>query len=155
MRRTRRQYISVRPTETGITRVPLIPLESVDFLLEQSYSPKVTRLDRQPWGPTPGQDNQPRTGPIVTVEVPFTLVANAVALQIASADPQRTMLILQNSDPVNNLFYAFGSLANATSRFLPPLGASVILDVSCPTDRITVFATANVSGTLATMAPSG
>jgi len=42
------------------------------------------------------------------------------AIVIASSDPQRTGLSLQNLDPVANLFYAFGRLADATSRFLTP-----------------------------------
>jgi hypothetical protein len=150
----RRQYITVASRETGQTRVPLVPLEQVDFLLGQSYDIKVTRLDRTPWGPPKGADSQPRTGPIVTTELPFTLVGGAVATVLASNDPSRTGLVLQNADPVNNLFYAFGRLADATSRFLTP-GMVLLRDFNCPTDRISVFALVNISGALAVEAPGG
>lgn len=149
-----RRFIQVRPTGTGISRVPLVPLTNVDFLLGQAYDPKVTRLDRQPWGPTPGNDSQPRTGPIVTAEIPFTLVGGAQASVIAASDPNRKGLILQNKDPVDDLFYSFGALADETSTFIPPR-SSILLDFVCPTDRISVFALVNISGVLKTMAPSG
>lgn len=146
-----RASIPVRTTDTGFDRVPLIPLDSVDFLLGQSYDVKVTRLDRTPWGLAVGQESQPRTGPIVTTEIPFTLVANDPATVLAASDPERTGLVLQNTDPTNNLFYAFGRLADATSRFLTP-GQTLLRDFGCPTDRISVFATVNISGALATEA---
>jgi hypothetical protein len=149
--RHRRTSIPVLPTDTGVTRVPLIPLQNVDFLLGQSYDVRVTRLDRTPWGLSPGQESQPRTGPIVTTEIPFTLVGGAVAIVIASSDPERTGLSLQNGDPVANLFYSFGRLADATSRFLTP-GMVLLRDFNTPTDRISVFSLVNVSGILATEA---
>jgi len=71
------------------------------------------------------------------------------AIVIASSDPQRTGLSLQNLDPVANLFYAFGRLADATSRFLTP-GMTLLRDFNTPSDRISVFALVNVSGALAT-----
>lgn len=151
-RNANRQYIRVRPIYTGQSRVPLTPLDQVDFLLGQSYDVKVTRLDREPWGPPPGSDSQPRTGPIVTTEIPFTLVAGAPAVVLAANDPSRTGIVLQNADPTNNLFYAFGRLADATSRFLTP-GQTLLRDFNCPTDRISVFATVNISGALAVEAP--
>lgn len=147
-----RQFIRVRPIYTGQTRVPLVPLDRVDFLLGQSYDAKVTRLDREPWGPVPGQESQPRTGPIVTTEIPFTLVPNVPQVLCAN-DPERTGVVLQNSDPVDNLFYAFGRLADATSRFLTP-GQILLRDFNCPTDRISVFATVAISGSLAIEARS-
>lgn len=144
-----RASIPVAPTDTGITRVPLIPLNQVDFLIGQSYDVKVTRLDRTPWGLAPGQEDKPRTGPIQTTEIPFTLVGGAVAQVLASADPERTGLVLQNLDPIADLYYAFGRLADATSRKLTP-GMVLLRDFNCPTDRISVFALVNVSGALAT-----
>jgi hypothetical protein len=152
--KARRTFMSVQPQANHVSRVPLQPLGEVDFLLEQTYGPKWTRLDRQPWGPTPLQDSQPRTGPIVSTEIPFTLVGGAVAKVIASSDPERTGMMLQNADPVSNLFYAFGRLADATSRFLTP-GMVLLRDFNCPTDRISVFAATNVSGALATESHSG
>lgn len=146
-----RSYLRVRPIYTGQTRVPLLPLHQVDFLLGQSYDAKVTRLDRQPWGPTPGQDSQPRTGPIVTTEIPFQLEAGIPQVLCAN-DPARTGLMLQNLDPVENLYYAFGRIADQTSRVLEP-GMVLLRDFNTPTDRITVFATANVQGALALEAP--
>lgn len=146
--RHRRASIPVLPTDTGVSRVPLIPLDKVDFLLGQSYDVKVTRLDRTPWGLAPGQENKPRTGPIVTTEIPFNLVGGAEAIVLAAADPERTGVVLQNTDPTNNLFYAFGRLADATSRFLTP-GMVLLRDFNCPTDRISVFATVNITGALA------
>jgi hypothetical protein len=128
--------------------------QRVDTLLGQSYDAKVTRMDRGVFGPQPGGDSTPRTGPIVTANMPFTLVPNAVAIVIASQDPNRKALILQNKDPVANLFYEFGALADTTSTFLTP-GMYLLLDFVCPTDRVTVFAVAAVSGSLKTMSPAG
>lgn len=129
------------------------PRDPVNFLLEQSYGVGVTRLDRQPFGPAPGRDSQPRTGPIVTTEIPFRLVAGQ-ALVIASQDPARTGLSLQNADPTDNLFYSFGRIADETSRFLTP-GMVLLRDFNTPTDRISVFALVDISGVLAVESPSG
>jgi hypothetical protein len=128
--------------------------QRVDYLLEQSYGRSVTRMDRGVFGPQPGGDSTPRTGPIVTANMPFTLVGGAIAQVIASQDPNRKALILQNKDPIGNLFYEFGPLADGTSTFLTP-GMYILLDFVCPTDRVTVFAMVNVSGSLKTMSPSG
>jgi hypothetical protein len=130
-----------------------MPAAPINYLLPQAYDVGVTRLDKTPFGPQPGQDGQLRDGPLVTVEIPFNLQAN-VALQIASADPNRKQLMLQNKDVTDNLFYAMGRIADETSKFLAP-GVTVLLDFNCPTDRITVFATANISGALSTVSPSG
>lgn len=123
------------------------------MLIDQAYSVGVTRLDRTPFGPAKGRDSQPRTGPITTTEIPFRLVAGQ-AIVIASQDPARTGLSLQNADPTNNLFYSFGRIADATSRFLTP-GMVLLRDFNTPTDRISVFATVALSGVLAVESPAG
>lgn len=150
----KRRYISVRPTGTGISRVPMVPLDKVDFLLGQSYDAKVTRLDRQPFGPTPGNDTEPRTGPILTASIPFRLVGGAPAIVIAAYDPNRKGFLLQNKDPVDDLFYEFGALADATSTVLPPRNG-ILFDFTTPCDRISVFSLVNISGCLKIFAPGG
>lgn len=127
--------------------------DRVNYLPGQSYDVGVTRLDRQPFGPAPGRDSQPRTGPITSTEIPFQLTPNQVKV-LASQDPARTGVMLQNADPVNNLFYSFGRLADATSKFLTP-GMVLLRDFNTPTDRISVFATVALSGILTVEAPSG
>lgn len=107
----------------------------------------VTRLDRGILGKVPtnadGSDAA-RTGPVVTTEIPFTLVPGEVQF-IAAATPWRVGLMLQNKDPVDNLFYSFGTVANELSGFLTPR-ATIILDFICPTDQVTVFALVAISG---------
>jgi hypothetical protein len=136
--------------ERGVTTPP----ERVNYLLGTSYDVSVTRLDREPFGPAKGRDNEKRTGPITTTEIPFQLVAGARAIVIASQDPNRSGLVLQNKDPTDNLYYAFGALADENSRFLAP-GVVLLRDFNCPTDRISVFALVDLAGSLALEAPSG
>lgn len=135
-------------------RAVTTPPERVNYLLGTAYDVSVTRLDREPFGPAPGRDTEKRTGPITTTEIPFQLVGGARAIVIASQDPNRTGLVLQNKDPTNNLYYAFGALADVNSRFLAP-GVALLRDFNCPTDRISVFAAVDLSGSLAVEAPSG
>lgn len=130
------------------------PRDRINYLLDQSYGVGVTRMDREPFGPAPGRDSQVRTGPITTTEIPFQLVGGAEATVLASQDPSRTGMVLQNADPTNNLFYSFGALAGPTSRFLTP-GQTLLRDFDCPKDRISVYAAVNISGSLAVEAPAG
>lgn len=150
----RSRFIRVRPTATGATRVPLIPLDRVDFVLGQSYDPKVTRLDRAPFGPQPGRDSEPRTGPILTTSIPFRLVGGAPAQVLAAYDPNRKGFLLQNKDPVDDLFYELGALADETSTILPPRNG-ILFDFTTPCDRISVFSLVDISGCIKLFAPGG
>lgn len=131
-------------------------------LLEQSYGlSKIQqrrvfdfrrRFNNVPVGP----NGEPltRTGPLRSAPAPFSLVANAPALVVAPADPNREALLIQNCDPVANLFVGFGVLADANGFFIGPLGY-LLEDVKCPTDQISVFATANCRGFIRTVAKQG
>jgi hypothetical protein len=131
MARPTRKVVAVRPR--------------TNYLLEQSYGPAVTRLDRPAFGNAPSQDAPAsRTGPVRSAPVPFTC-DGVNPLIIAQSNPNRLGLKLQNKDPINNLFYSFGPIADATCAFLAP-GTTLLLDFVTPTDQVSVFATATVSG---------
>jgi hypothetical protein len=97
----------------------------------------------------------PRTGPMRANPVPFTLIANAPAIVIASQNAFRKGLMIQNKDLIDILYVGFGSLADIRSFQVAPLGGTVLLDFICPTDTISVFATANISGFFVEFAPIG
>ena len=123
-------------------------------LIEQSYSPNVTRLGLvlNSRGQTAPGDKVPRTGPMRSNPVPFNVIANDPAIVIAVQNPDRKGLLIQNLDVAANLFVGFGTLANARGFALGPLGY-ILLDFVCPTDAISVFATANVNGYFLELAP--
>jgi hypothetical protein len=98
---------------------------------------------------------QTREGPIRSNPVPFTLIANAPAIIIASQNAYRKGLMIQNKDLVDVLYVGFGSLADIRSFQVAPLGGTTLLDFVCPTDTISVFATANISGFYVDFAPIG
>lgn len=104
---------------------------------------------RQVIGAQRGTLDGPQSGPTRTTPLPFNLVAGQ-PLQLAPFNPRRTGLLLQNRDPAAALFYNFGSPANVFTGALPGgLGATLLLDYTCPCDAIWVFAVANCSGYLA------
>lgn len=118
-----------------------------DWLSGKPNSVKITRVDRGILGrvPTmPDGSQAPRTGPVVTTEIPFTLVAGVPQI-IAANNPWRVGLMLQNKDPVTNLFFSFGPIASDISGFLTP-NASILLDFICPTDQVSVFSLLAISG---------
>jgi len=124
-------------------------------LLPQAYDPAFTNWERK-FGGKISADGipAPRTGPIRTTNLPFAVIANAPAIVISIQNPVRKGLLLKNLDPVTNLYVGFGQLADVNGFFIDPLGY-VLLDFTCPTDAISVFATANVRGFMAEMAPIG
>lgn len=127
---------------------------SFGTLIDQSYGPNVTKLDRLynkregVLGPTE------RTGPIRSNVVPFRVLANAPALVISVQNPYRKGLSIQNNDPTQNLFVGFGILADANGFRVGPL-TTVLFDFVCPTDAISVFALFDISGFMLEMAPIG
>ena len=127
-------------------------------LIPSAYDPEVTDFALKFNGRRTNADGTPivsqRTGPIRSNPVPFTLVANAPAIVIASQNPYRKGLILQNKDLIDILFVGFGTLADARGFQIAPLGGTTLLDFVCPTDTISVFATANISGYFVEFAPT-
>jgi len=113
--------------------------------------PGVTRLDRGVFGAQPGAM---RVGPVKSAPVQFTLIANAPAYVIAVANPARVGMLLQNRDVAADLFFNFGADANVSTGSIAP-GQFLLLDFICPTDSVTVFATANVSGYFVDMSRTG
>ena len=135
----------------------VIPFPTIrTALLPSAYDPEVTDFSLKFNGRPAGQENTvpSRTGPMRSNPVPFTLVGNAPAIVIASQNPFRKGLIIQNKDLINILYVGFGTLADATSFQVAPLGGTTLLDFICPTDTISVFATANVSGFFVEFAPT-
>lgn len=118
-----------------------------DWLVGKPNSVKFTRIDRGILGRVPtnsdGSD-APRTGPVCTTEYPFTLIPGEPQI-IAAANPWRVGMMLQNKDPVDNLFFSFGPIANELSGFLTPQ-ATLLLDFICPSDQVSVFALVAISG---------
>lgn len=134
----------------------IIPFPQIrTALIPSAYDPEITdfalkfngRLASDPAGPIA------RDGPIRAAPIPFALIGNAPAIVIASQDAYRKALFIKNLDPVANLYIGFGTLADTNGLALDPLGY-ILLDFVCPTDTISVFATANVRGFLMTMAPT-
>ncbi len=124
-------------------------------LMPQAYDVAFTNWERT-FGAKFTGDGKPaeRAGPMRTTAVPFAVIANASPIVIAVQNPWRKGLLIQNLDPTTNLSIGFGQLASANGFFLSPLGY-ILLDFTCPTDAISVFATANVNGFMAEMAPIG
>jgi len=124
-------------------------------LIPQAYDPAFTNWERK-FGARISADGQPtpRQGPIRTTNLPFAVIANASPIVIAVQNSWRKGLLLKNLDPVENLYIGFGQLADVNAFFIDPLGY-VLFDFTCPTDAISVFATANVRGFMAEMAPIG
>jgi hypothetical protein len=124
-------------------------------LIPQPYDPEVTDFALKFNGRKEGDTSSPaRTGPMRSSPVPFTLIGGAPAIVIASQNPFRKGLMIQNKDLVDILYVGFGSLADVRAFQLAPLGGTVLLDFVCPTDTISVFATANISGYFVEFAPT-
>jgi len=118
-------------------------------LLPQAYDPAFTHFASRFNSSGKAGGIPQRTGPMRTAAVPFALTANAPAIVIAIQDPFRKGMLLQNLDPVTALFVGFGTLADA-NQFQLVANQTLLFDFVCPTDFISVFATANVRGYLAT-----
>lgn len=123
-------------------------------LLPQAYDPAFTNWHNKLSGGKNPDGSISRTGPIRTTNLPFAVIGNAPAIVISVQNTWRKGLLLKNLDPTTNLFVGFGQLADANGFFIDPLGY-VLFDFTCPTDAISVFATADVRGFMAEMAPIG
>lgn len=136
------------------TKEPLYP-QIRTALIPQAYDPAFTNWERK-FGAKISADGKPaeRLGPIRTTNLPFAVIGGAAAIVIAVQNPWRKGLLLKNLDPVANLYVGFGQLADINGFFIDPLGY-VLFDFTCPTDAISVFATVNVRGFMAEMAPIG
>lgn len=119
-----------------------------NLLIPKAFDVTVTRTDRGVFG-SPGRPmgapEPSYNGPIVTNDIPFRLTAN-VPYNIVVSNKRRRGLILYNADPVDNLFFAFGKQANELSTACEP-GEKVLLDFTCPTDGVWLFATVDLAGT--------
>lgn len=102
--------------------------------------------------PSPGQKAE-RNGPLRSASGRFRLTAG-VPLNIAVGNDHRRMLVLQNLDVAQKLFWNLGAPADANSGFIPALG-NLLFDYSCPTDAVWVFATVDLSGYFMEVAPIG
>jgi hypothetical protein len=93
---------------------------------------------------------KPRKGPMRTTPIPFRLLAN-IPINILQANPHRKGLLIQNLDPVDNLYISYGLVVDLTNFaqafFLGPLGYQ-LLDFVTPTDAVWIFATVNLSGNI-------
>lgn len=137
--------------------IPFPPIRNA--LIPQSYDIAVTDFSLKFNGRRTNADGTPieptRTGPIRSNPVPFQLIANAPAIVIASQNAWRKGLMIQNKDVTDVLYVGFGSLADIRSFQVAPLGGTTLLDFICPTDTISVFATANIAGFFVEFAPIG
>ena len=134
----------------------VIPFPQIrNALIPQPYDIEITDFALKFNGRKEGDTSAPaRTGPMRSNPVPFTLIANAPAIVICSQNPYRKGLMIQNKDLVDILYVGFGSLADIRAFQIAPLGGTALLDFICPTDTISVFATANISGFLVEFAPT-
>lgn len=134
----------------------IIPFPTIrNALIPQAYDIEVTDFSLKFNGRKAGEEGTvaERTGPIRANPVPFTLIANAPAIVIAAQNAFRKGLIIQNKDILDILYVGFGTLADVRSFQVAPLGGTTLLDFVCPTDTISVFATANISGYFVEFAP--
>lgn len=119
---------------------------SGNWMPEKPYSPKITRLDKTPFGLGPAQRSaagQPRTGPVRSNDLFAALVAFEPYL-LAAGNDYRLGLMLQNCDPTDNLFYSFGVKPSLVGSFLTP-GQILLLDFICPTDAVWALAGVNIN----------
>jgi len=116
-----------------------------------SNSPGITDLKSNAFRGVGQGGKMERNGPMRSAPVPFRLVAN-VPYNVATGNPERRGLILQNKDPAADMFYSFGSVAALSSLFIAPRG-SILLDFICPTDAVWVFAASAISGCYCEFAP--
>ena len=137
--------------------IPFPPIRNA--LIPSAYDPEITNFNLKFNARPQGKNGEilplARTGPIRSNPIPFTLVANAPAIVIASQNAFRKGLMIQNKDLIDILYVGFGSLADIRSFQVAPLGGTTLLDFICPTDTISVFATANISGFYIDFAPIG
>ena len=122
-------------------------LVKADWLLPQAYDVKVTDFRKPPFNSDSKAAQDAGiipSGPIVSNEIPFRLVAGEPRL-IAAGNTRRKGMMLQNLDPTDNLFYSFGPQATENSSFLPP-GTTLLLDFICPVNSVWCFATVDLSG---------
>jgi hypothetical protein len=133
-------------------------------LIPSAYSASVTNLKERAFGSAaPDQfgsegmaiSQRPRKGPMRTTPIPFRLDAN-IPVNILQANPHRKGLLIQNLDPVDNLYVSYGlviSVDNFTQLFfIGPLGYQ-LLDYVTPTDAVWLFATVDLSGNIQEFAP--
>lgn len=123
-------------------------------LIPQAYDPAFTNFKRRLNPQNPDGSAPVRDGPIRTTPIPFAVEANAPAKVIASQDAFRKGLLIKNLDATELLYVGIGSLADTNGLAVNP-GGTILFDFICPTDTISVFATANVRGYLALFAPIG
>lgn len=113
-------------------------------LIPSAYAPNVTDLSDAFRGRPSNAPMIVPQSPMTTGSVPFTLVANQAYL-LLNNNPRRKGLLIENLDSTATLYIGFAQIADIFSFQLPPLGA-MLLDFVCPTDQISAFATANISG---------
>lgn len=120
-------------------------------LVPQAYDATFTNWLRR-FNDTGLSGTAERTGPMRSAPVPFALIGNAPPIIIAPQDPNRKGLMIKNLDPVELLYVGFGTLADLNGFTIEPR-QTMLLDFVCPTDAISVFATANVRGYFVAFAP--
>ncbi len=124
-----------RPKAPGNVRNLLRPTQRM-------IGPQITRMGGGYFGSTRGESQiaGPRTGPVRTVPLTVTLNPNE-SFVLAQADDNRVGLVLVNLDPTNALFYNFGGAASILTGRLNAT-QTLLLDFTCPTDQVSVFAAA-------------
>ena len=86
----------------------------------------------------------------VSNTTPVQLVANAASVRVLPQNPRRTGLLIQNKDPVSDLFIGFGQKATINSLSVAP-GGYVLLDFTTPNSEVYAFATANIQAVFVDM----
>lgn len=132
---------------------PVLP--NVNWLLPQAYDVSVTNLRKPAFndrGASAAASGATRNGPVMSNDLPFSLVANE-PYNLAAGNPYRVGMMLQNCDPTNNMFYSFGAVATPNSKFLTP-GQTLLLDFVCPCDSVWALATVALSGVFTEMVKS-
>ena len=86
----------------------------------------------------------------VSNTTPVQLVANAASVRVLPQNPRRTGLLIQNKDPVADLFIGFGQQANINSLSVAP-GGYILLDFTCPNSEVYAFATSNIQAVFVDM----
>lgn len=106
-------------------------------------------LQQQGLSREPGGGGAVRQGDVAPGQIPprirgktFPVTVSAVSQNILPRDNDRKFLFIVNNDPVGVVFVSFGNDAAINQGIrLAAVGGSALLDISVPTERVTMIGT--------------
>jgi len=111
-------------------------------LPDSPYDPRITDLSnplRPPRGRLPSGQVDTWENRNVANTTPIQVPQNQ-SIRVLPANKRRSGIVIQNKDPTNTLFYAFGNDASANSISIGPSGKD-LYDFTTPPDELYLFCT--------------